>query len=327
MQEPLEVTITVGTSFSIGGAFREPGTLKPVGERSVLCDGHGLEFMLEQFDRYDTKASFFIETAQAAYFGDEPMARISSIIGEAGQDRQLLIHPCWYHFDKSGDYSQSDSCAKRNFNELRDIFEKSITTFERITGKKPQAVRCGNFQVDPTVYQVLSELGIPLSSSIGFGIWRPDGKKFILHGGRTRFDDVMEVPLFTYKDKDVMAGYPSKCMEITSCSKEEIKRILKQARREGVRNIVLLTQPFDYIKKRDEQYLNITRNRVNQERLEMLCSFIKEHDQDFVTVDFASKADEWAKKQQKHEARFRIPTRFRNMRKIENFINDRFWNY
>lgn len=327
MQEPLEVTITVGTSFSIGGAFREPDILKPVGERSILCDGHGLEFMLEQFDRYNTKASFFIETAQAAYFGDEPMAHISSMIGEAGQDRQLLIHPCWYHFDKCGDFSQNDSCTERNFNELREIFEKSIATFERIVGKRPEAVRCGNFMVDNTVYMVLSELGIPLSSSIAFGIWKPEGKKFIKYGGRAKFEDVMEVPLFTYKDMDRMGGYPDKCIEITSCSKGEIKQILKQARREGVKNIVLLTQPFDFIKKRDEQYLNITRNRINQERLETLCSFIKEHDQEFVTVDFASKADEWSKKQQEHEARFRIPTRFRNMRKIENFINDRFWNY
>lgn len=327
MQEPLEVTITVGTSFSIGGAFRDPDKYNPVGERSVLCDGHGIEFMLDCFDRFNTKASFFIETAQSAYFGDQPMGKIASLIGAAGQDRQLLVHPCWYYFDESGNFSQNDSCAGRDFNELREIFEKSIASFERITGNKPKVIRCGNFQVDPKVYDVLSELEIPLSSSIGFGIWKPDGKKFILHGGRSKFEDVMEVPLFTYKDKDVMGGYPDKSMEITSCSKSEIIQILKQARKEGIKNIVLLTQPFDYIKKKDDQYLEITKNRINQERLHTLCSFINEHDQDFVTVDFSSKAETWQAKEQKHAERFRIPTRFRNMRKVENFINDRFWNY
>lgn len=327
MQEPLEVTITVGTSFSIGGAFRDPEKFKPVGERSVLCGGDGLDFMLDCFDRNNTKASFFIETAQASYFGDEPMGQIVSKIQSAKQDTQLLVHPCWYYYDATGEFSKNDSCAGRNFNELRAIFEKALATFERMTGKKPVAVRCGNFQVDPNVYNVLSDLEIPISSSIGFGIYKLDGKQFILNGGRTKFDDVMEVPLFTYKDKDVMGGYPSKSMEIASCSKGEILRILKQARQEGIKNIVLLTQPFDYIKKKDDQFLEITRNRVNQERLETLCSFINEHDQDYVTVDFSSKADEWGAKEQKHADRFRIPTRYRNMRKIENYINDCVWNY
>lgn len=327
MRNPLEVTITVGTSFSIGGAFEDPAKYKPVGERSVLCEGEGLDFMLDCFDRNGSNASFFIETAQASYFGDQPMGRIAEKIIEAGHDTQLLVHPCWYYYDESGEFSQNDSCADRNFNELRVIFEKSIATFERMTGKKPLAIRCGNFQVDPIVYQVLSDMEIPISSSIGFGVYKPDGKKFILNGGRTKFDAVMEVPLFTYKDKDVMGGYPSKSMEITSCSSSEIVQILKQARKENIENIVLLTQPFDYIKKSDDQYTDITINRTNQKRLETLCSFIKEHDQDFVTVDFSAKAKEWIAKEQTHAERFRIPTRYRNMRKIENYINDRFWNY
>ncbi len=327
MQELLEVTITVGTSFSIGGAFSDPELYKPVGDRAVLCEGEGLDFMLDCFARNNIKASFFIETAQTAYFGDEPMKGIVDKIHAAGQDTQLLVHPCWYYFDKSGKFSKDDSCAERNFNELREIFEKSIESFERLTGKKPDAVRCGNFQVDETVYCVLSELGIPLSTSLGFGIHKPHGKKFILNGGRKKFEDVMEVPLFTYKDKDVMGGFSGKSMEIASCSKSEIVQILKQARKEGISRIVLLTQPFDYIKKRDVQFSEIKRNRVNQERLETLCSFINAHPEDFVTVDFGSKVDEWTAREEKHAERFRIPTRYRNFRKIENFINDRLWDY
>tara|TARA_R110002096_G_scaffold416576_2_gene619512 strand:- start:361793 stop:362776 length:984 start_codon:yes stop_codon:yes gene_type:complete len=325
--KPLEVTITVGTSFSIGGAFKDPENNKPVGERSVLCDGNGLNFVLDTFNRYNTNASFFIETANHAYFGDRPMVDIANRIIKAGHDTQLLVHPCWYYYDKSGDYSQDDSCAGRDYKELKTLLEKSIETFERWCDKKPQAIRAGNYQIDKQFYKVVHDIGIPISSSIGLGMHIADGKEMLLYSGRSKICDVMEVPLFTYQDKDIMGRYPTKTLQIASCSWREMRYILQKARRTGVENIVLVTQPFDYIKKKDVQYTELTRNRINQERLEKLCSFIAEHDQDYITVDFASKADEWQQSEAENIKRFKVPTRFRNARKIENLINDIFWNY
>ncbi len=327
VNKPLEVTITVGTSFSIGGAFTEPERYKPVGGRTVLCEGHGLEFMLDCFARHNIKASFFIETAQAAYFGDDPMAGIAKRIMDAGHDVQLLIHPCWYYYDKSGEFSQNDSCAQRPYEELKSIFEKSIAAFERITGKKPDAIRCGNMQIDRQVYQVMSELDIPISSSIGLNMYVPEGKRFLLCSGRRKFEQVMEVPLFTYRYKDLMGGYATKTLQMASCSWREMRHLLKKARNEGIENIVFLTQPFDYIKKRDVQYEEITRNRVNQERLEKLCSFIAENPEHLTTRTFGEEVETWKKAEQKNNIKFRIPTRYRNMRKIENYLNDKFWNY
>ncbi len=327
MSKPLEVTITVGTSFSIGGAFSNPDEYSSVGERTVRCDGHGLKFMLDCFNHYNIKASFFIETAQHCYFGDEPMAAITKEIIDAGHDTQLMIHPCWYYYDQSGEYSMDDSCAGRDYGELRSIFEKSIGAFERIAGRKPDVIRCGNMQIDHQVYKLMSELQIPMSSSIGLGMFTPEGKDLLLCSGRSRIDNVMEMPLFTYRDMDVMGGFAKKTLQIASCSWREMRVILEKARREGIENIVLLTQPFDYIKKKDVQYQEITRNRVNQERLERLCAFIAEHDQDFVARDFASGVADWKNEEQTNNIRFKIPTRYRNMRKIENFLNDKLWNY
>lgn len=327
MKKPLEVTITVGTSFSIGGAFTNPGHVRPVGERTVYCDGHGLDFMLDTMNKHNISSSFFIETANQNYFGDGPMGRIVDEIKKAGQDRQLLVHPCWFNYSEDGGYSKNDSCAERPYDELKKILTTAQETFERWNGEKPQVIRAGNCMIDKQFYEVVSEIGIPLSSSLGLGIFVPNGKKFLIYRGRQKYNDVMEVPLFTYKDKDLMGGFPNKTLEITSCSKSEMRFILKKARQVGVKNIVLLTQPFDYVKKRDDQYKEITANRVNKERLEDLCSFIAEHDQDFTSVDFSSKAEEWKEVELQTVKRFRIPTRYRNGRKIENFINDKFWNY
>ena len=327
MKKPLEVTITVGTAFSIGGAFTEPDKYKPVGARSAMCDGDGLPFMLECFKQFNIKASFFIETGQACYFGDEPMAEIAKIIMDAGHDVQLLIHPCWYYYDESGKFSKNDSCAERDYDELKLIFEKSFATFERMTARKPDAIRCGNMQVDQQVYKIINELGVPLSSSIGLNMHTPPGKSYLLCSGRRKFDGVMEVPLFTYRDKDVMGGFAKKTLQMTSCSWREMRYLLKNARNEGFENILLLTQPFDYIKKRDVQYNEITRNRVNQERLIKLCEFITENPEHLTTRTFGDEVEVWRSQEQKNNTKFRVPTRYRNMRKIENFINDKFWNY
>ena len=331
MSKPLEVTITVGTSFSIGGAFDNPEQFKPVGERSLLGEiggvGHGLDFMLDTFQKYNIDASFFIETANHCYFGDEPMRRILKKINDANQDTQLLVHPCWFHFDKQNQHSTNDSCADRPKAELREIFTRCIETFERWTGKKPEAIRAANCQIDAQAYKVIHELGIPISSSLGLGINIPVGKKLLLNGGRTKLEGVMEVPLFTYADRDIMGGFPSKTLQITSCSWREMRCVLKKARKKGIENIVILTQPFDYIKKRDAQYKEITQNRVNQERLEKLCRFIAENSQDFVSKSFGSEAHIWKDKELPNVRRFKIPTTYRNFRKIENFINDKFWNY
>ena len=327
MVNPLEVCITVGTSFSIGGAFKDPKTNKPVGDRSVFCDGHGLDFVLNTFDQYNVDASFFIETANQAYFGDDPMEGIARKIIAAGQDTQLLVHPCWYYYDKTGDYSQNDSCADRDYDELKELLIKSIKTFKRWCDKKPDVIRAGNCQIDRQFYKVLQEIGIDMSSSIGLGMHIADGKEMLLYNGRSKMGDVMEVPLFTYQDKDIMGRYPTKTLQIASCSSKEMIYILNKARKMQVENIVILTQPFDYIKKKDIQYSEMVQNRVNQERLESLCSFVADHDQDFVTVNFADKAEEWQNSETENIKKFKVPTRYRNARKIENFINDKFWNF
>ena len=327
MSKPLEVTITVGTSFSIGGNFAEPDLKKPVGERSIYCDGNGLDFMLDRFAVHNISASFFIETAQHCYFGDEPMGRVVDKIQKAGQDTQLMVHPCWYYYDKENYFSQNDSCVDRPYEELKEIIKRSLENFVKLTGKKPQVFRAGNCQVDRQLYKILHELEIPMSSSVGLGMYIAEGKEFLLYNGRLKINDVMEVPLCTYQDKDVMGRYPTKTLQISSCSWREMQCVLKKARKIGIKNVVLLTQPFDYIKKKDMSYREITVNRVNQLRLEKLCSFIDEHDQDFVSVDFAEKTETWKDIEQEDIKKFRIPSRYRNGRKIENFINDKFWNF
>ncbi|MGB3745233.1 MAG: hypothetical protein WBD11_12015, partial [Xanthobacteraceae bacterium] len=67
----------------------------PVAEPMVLgsVGGKGLGFFLESLAEFGARATFFVETLQTAYFGDEPMGGIARRIAAAGHDVQLHLHP------------------------------------------------------------------------------------------------------------------------------------------------------------------------------------------------------------------------------------------
>src|ERR1700724_4638510 len=75
-RKPIEVCITVDTEFSIGGNFGNP-EMAPIAKPIVLGmiggQEHGLGFILDSLAEFGVRATFFVETLQTAYFGDEPM--------------------------------------------------------------------------------------------------------------------------------------------------------------------------------------------------------------------------------------------------------------
>lgn len=329
MSNRTEVSITIDTEFSIAGAFDGTGRYRPVGAPAVECavDGReqGLGFLLDIFEKYGIASTFFVECANYYYFGDEPMQGIARRIQAAGQDVQLHIHPVWLSFIKDSDigvFEQQDSCAGLSFDELKRTFELCIAVFERWLGKRPAAIRTGGLMVDRNVYKVMENLNIPLASNVGLSLHMPPEEELRLYGGRHLIDGVMEVPTLSYRDM----GKHIKTLQITSCSWREMKHILWKARGLGARNIVILTHPFEYIKKADFQYSKMTQNRVNQNRIKKLCQFIHEHDQDFVSADFGGSVDKWRRETTPDKA-FSISPHYAIIRKIHNKINDSFWSY
>ncbi|WP_339861137.1 hypothetical protein [Paremcibacter congregatus] len=329
MQKPTEITITIDTEFSIAGAFENPRKYTPVAAPAVACmvngKEHGLGFLLETFEKYNISASFFVECANYFYFGDEPMQGFVERILMAGQDVQLHVHPCWLNFNKDSEYggfSTDDSCAGRSAEELTRIFTLCIEVFERWVGKRPDAIRTGSLVADRNLYQVMRDLGIPLASNIALGVFQPKEPELQILGGRKRIEGVMELPVFTYQDMNILGKTHQKSLQITSCSWPEMKYILWQARKMGVENIVILTHPFEFVKRDDFQFNGLSRNRVNQTRLLKLCQFVAEHDQDFVAATFGESVSNWTCKEGDCGPIMKVPTHYAVVRKIHNKLSD-----
>jgi hypothetical protein len=136
----------------------------------------------------------------------------------------------------------------------------------------------------------------------------------------------MELPVFTYQDLNLAGKRHKKSLQITSCSWPEMKHLLWKARRAGIENIVILTHPFEYIKKSDFRYQKLIRNRVNQRRLENLCAFIQNHSQDFVATDFSAQHESWVKSEVT-QPYIEIPSIYALGRKLHNKLNDVVWSY
>jgi hypothetical protein len=114
IRRPIEVCITIDTEFSIGGNFEDPA-LAPVAEPIVLGSvggrEQGLGFLLDSLGEFGIRATFFVETLQTAYFGDEPMGGIARRIAAAGHDVQLHLHPCWLHASRAA--CRTNSISRR----------------------------------------------------------------------------------------------------------------------------------------------------------------------------------------------------------------------
>jgi len=332
-QKPTQICISIDTEFSIAGHFEDPLRYKPVAEPMVYGQVDGREealgFLLEVFDQYQITATFFVECANYFFFGDEPMGGVVNRLKSAAQDIQLHIHPVWLSFNQDpniGVFPRQDDCSGREFEELKKAFSVCINIFERWVGHKPLAIRTGSMRVDETVYRVMRELDVPLSSNVAMGIYPPMEPQLRHDSGRHSIHGVMELPIFTYLDGGFAGRRHRKSLQITSCSWPEMKYILRMARKLGIETIVVLTHPSEYIKKSDFQYRRLIRNRVNQMRLENLCEFIRQHPEEFVAVDFGSQLPNWRASELTHDT-MHVPRVLAAGRRLHNKLNDLIWRY
>ncbi|MBN2489469.1 MAG: polysaccharide deacetylase [Planctomycetes bacterium] len=297
-----QVLLTVDIEFSIAGTFREPARCHPVGTPAVDCEiagqSHGLGFLLETLAAHRLTATFFVETLNVHYFGDAPMAAVARRIQDAGHDVQLHLHPCWTTFrqpdwpERVGAAPPGDSMAGRAPEEVAAIVAEGAASLCRWGLPPPVALRTGSFRVDRAVYAGLRRAGLPLASSVGLALFRPAEPELRLTGGRHWIDGVLEVPLLAFTDLRLLYRRHLKNLTITGCSGAELRWVLGAAHRYGVRTVVLLTHPFEFVKY-NEAFTALRPDRVNQRRFRGLCAFLDRHRDAFETTTFAECHSRW----------------------------------
>lgn len=295
-----EVCITIDTEFSIAGAFADYGRYQPLAERIVDCPvngrSEGLGFILETFERFGIKGTFFVEALNYHYFGDAPMSAVCGRLLAAKQDVQLHIHPCWTAFDgaEAPVRNHDDSCAGRTLEDMKDLISRGLEAFRRWGMARPVALRTGNLVADRVTYEAMSACGLRVASNVGLGVVRLPEEDLQIASGRTVIHQVVEVPVTTFRAYTFLGRSQLRPLQVTACSWAEIEHVLQAARRHGLEQVIIITHPFEYVRTKSFRYESLGVNWVNQRRLRQLCKFLHENDQEFEAVTFGGRADAWA---------------------------------
>jgi hypothetical protein len=325
-----QICLTIDTEFSIGGAFANPYRYRPISNEIVNCavEGvdEGLGFLLDTFGNYGVHATFFVEVLQSFYFGSERMGAVAERIARAGHDVQPHLHPCWMHF-RDPTWRQlreaNDSCAGRTQAEIEDMIGIAREIFRKWNLPAPISIRTGGCQCDTTVYAAMRQCGIPLASSVAMGLYRAPDPSLRLASGRTFVEGVMEIPVLAYLDPTLHMRPAIRNAAITATSSREMQALLWEAREEEISPVVILTHPFEFVKRDDFRYRSLRRNGVNQSRLKTLLEFVAHNSDCFEMATFAENGPAWLAAGGAPSKMLTVPRPLALMRAMENFINDR----
>ena len=325
------VTITIDTEPSIAGALTKPDYYVPKFEEPIdglVADkSEGLGFLIKCFSDHDIQATFFVETLHTRYFGYGPMRERCQRLQDAGQDVQLHIHPCWRSFQNGviDRIDKNDKCWGRPPNDLINIFDEAQTHFEALTRRHAQAARVGGFAANTETYPAMNKVGINITSNICTAFSPPHDESLRLPGGRFRIGGVLELPVTCFESWTPQGRKMLRPLQICACSTQEICQVLDQANLQGLEHVVIVTHPFEFLKKRDFTYQTIKANRLIQKRLEQLCSYLKRHTNRFEIASMGQCANRLDHLADCQPAPLSVAFPWTAKRLAENAANDAIW--
>lgn len=290
----VKVCLTVDTEFSIGGAFADPARYQPVGEQRVWCNvgerSHGLGFLLDELQRHDLPATFFVESLHVAYFQNSTMPAIAREIAARGHAVELHAHPCWLTFRNKG-WSQAaspqpltDSFAHLDAESAAHMLRIGLDEIESWGVARPTILRTGNLHYSRATYEAAEAVGLSACSNMGLAIFAPSDGSPGYRSGLHRVGNMLESPVLTYRDHSLGAREADRLLTVNGTSTSEFEHLLDQAYEKRVPIVNILTHPFEFVRGQDVQCEKIKPYRLVQRRLRQLCRILAEQTDRFETV-------------------------------------------
>ena len=284
------VILTVDVEPSIAGAYDNPAANAPLIHEPVWGEVAGrseaLGFMIRTLRRHGLEATFFVETVHAAYFSAEPMGRYAGALAAAGQDVQLHLHPTWRNFRngrlRNGD-AVSDHCSRIDGELLVRLMGEGADRIESWTGRRPTCMRTGNFSTGRSVFTAMRAAGLRYASNICTAVQMPTEADLAFLGGVYEIEGVVELPVTCFTDQGPVGRGRPRPLQITACSFVETRAMLNQLHAAGGAVAVIVTHPFEFLKRDDCRFANMRPNRLVQSRFEQLCAFLAENADRFQT--------------------------------------------
>jgi hypothetical protein len=293
-----KVVLTVDTEAAVAGALWGNQAHKPLIHEPIggVVDGksEALGFVLETLTSCRLTATFFVETVHTRYFSDSVMGGYVEELLRAGQDVQLHVHPCWLSFE-GGKLDRSnivtDHCCDLESGRLTTLIAESADRLAAWTGMRPSGMRTGNFSTALSVFEAMIQAGLSYSSNICLAAHRPPEPELVVTGGVHNFSGIRELPVTCFFDIGPVGHGRLRPMAITALTTRELINLLNMARDSGNPVVVIVTHPFEFLKKRDFRYTDVRPNRMVQKRFKHLCTFLSSSTGKFEVVPLAAAAE------------------------------------
>jgi peptidoglycan/xylan/chitin deacetylase (PgdA/CDA1 family) len=302
----VRVFLTVDTECSLGGAWENPEHKPVPPERSILGkigpDYYGIPRIMDVLERYGLRGTFFVEVFAALNGFQKELAEVFAEITRRGHDTQLHLHPIqyYYHLRQEGrlDVTQlpaaKDMIGALPLQAQAEMLRNGMSLFREMASQDPVAFRAGNFGASMTTLDALQQVGIRIDSSFNAAYL---GTACTLDSGGAinrawQHGALWEVPITTY-ETGAWGLRSWKQLNINAISLWEMKNVLEQAERLGLRTVNFIAHSFSLFKTANLQFERLRPDWLVLRRLEGLCRFLKEQSGRFEVRTFSDIEPSW----------------------------------
>ena len=283
--EKVNVSITVDTEHSIGGAFSS-SNLRPVGNEKrvfgkVGKDSYGIPRIMDIAEAHGIRLTFFVEVLNKYYFGEEETRSVCEYILNRGHDIQLHLHPNYLSFVAGQILGQrySDLIGTYSLSDQTWLIEEGVNTLKKYGVPNPVAFRAGCYGANQDTLTALKRNRIWIDSSYNHAYL---GKTCLLNDLRINdvkhvLENVWEFPITNFVEKTRVRAKRFMPLDINGVSFHETKYVLNWARLKGVRSVTIILHSFSFLKHYDVQYQKSKPRFHIIQRFRKICQYLYEN--------------------------------------------------
>ena len=259
-------------------------------------DRHGLgtDLIVSELGKYGFRATFFVESLCAGFFGVQGLADVCADLAASGQDIQLHLHPNFRRpeWRRSGGTPLPDNIGEYTVAEQAELLSAGLRLLAGagVPRRSLVAFRAGNYGASNHTWQALKQVGLEIDSSLNLSCI---GGDCLIVPDRPRIDvyealpGVWELPVSCFQE-----GRGYRHLEITAITAREMERTLLRLRDAGARTATIVTHPGEFFVVDDPRTCSGRPNRINIARLRKLLAFLDSRRAEFAVKTVAELAGE-----------------------------------
>lgn len=244
---------------------------------------YGMPYQLQALNDHGLAGVFFVEPLFSARFGAQPLADITGMVRDAGQEVQLHLHTEWA--DEAlipllpGSHGKRQHLRYFSLAEQTRLIGLGAEMIETSGCRRPNAFRAGSFGFNRDTMDALAANDIAFDSSYNATLFGLDSGLLPGEVASEPFEcaGVWEYPMTVFNEGTGKQRHA----QLTACSFAEMEGLLWQALEAGRSSFVILSHSFELLNERMDR-----RDDTVVKRFRKLCSFLEKHSDSFRTVGF-----------------------------------------